>query len=65
MRHLKVRSLIIGNDLPLTIIAGPCVMEGRDHALMMAEQLSILSKKMGFGLIYKTSFDSSYWITHV
>ena len=59
MRHLKVRSLIIGNDLPLTIIAGPCVMEGRDHALMMAEQLSILSKKMGFGLIYKTSFDKA------
>jgi 2-dehydro-3-deoxyphosphooctonate aldolase (KDO 8-P synthase) len=59
MRHLKIGGLTVGNDLPLTIIAGPCVMESRDHALMMAARLSELSKEMGFGLIYKTSFDKA------
>lgn len=59
MRHLKIGSLTVGNDLPLTIIAGPCVLENREHALMMAGELSELSKKMGFGLIYKTSFDKA------
>lgn len=59
MHHLKIGSLTVGNDLPLTIMAGPCVMENREHALMMAGELSELSKKMGFGLIYKTSFDKA------
>ena len=59
MRHLKIGALTVGNDLPLTIIAGPCVMENREHALMMAGELSELAKKMGFGLIYKTSFDKA------
>ena len=59
MRHLKIGALSVGNDLPLTIIAGPCVLENREHALMMAGELSELSKKMGFGLIYKTSFDKA------
>lgn len=59
MHHLKIGSLTVGNDLPLTIMAGPCVMESREHALMMAGELSELSKKMGFGLIYKTSFDKA------
>ena len=59
MRHLKIDSLTVGNDLPLTIIAGPCQMESREHALMMATELVKLSKKLGFGLIYKTSFDKA------
>ncbi len=59
MRHLKIGSLTVGNDLPLTIIAGPCQMESREHALMMAAELVELSKKLGFGLIYKTSFDKA------
>ncbi len=59
MRHLKIGSLTVGNNLPLTIIAGPCQMESREHALMMASELSKLAKKLGFGLIYKTSFDKA------
>jgi 2-dehydro-3-deoxyphosphooctonate aldolase (KDO 8-P synthase) len=59
MRHLKIGSLTIGNDLPLTIMAGPCQMESSDHAMMMADELTKLSKKLGFGLIYKTSFDKA------
>ncbi len=51
--------ITLGNHLPLGIIAGPCVLESRDHALMMAAELKDLSEKLGFGLIYKTSFDKA------
>lgn len=47
------------NDLPLTIIAGPCQMESREHAFDMAGALKELSEKLGFGLIYKSSFDKA------
>ncbi|SEF93719.1 3-deoxy-8-phosphooctulonate synthase [Bosea lathyri] len=48
-----------GNALPLAIIAGPCQMESRDHALEMAFALKEIADKLGFGLIYKTSFDKA------
>lgn len=56
---IKVGALEIGNDLPLTIIAGPCAMESRAHALEMAQALKEESDKLGFGLIYKSSFDKA------
>jgi len=56
---IKVGSLEIGNDLPLAIIAGPCVMESRSHALEMAEALKVEANELGFGLIYKSSFDKA------
>jgi 2-dehydro-3-deoxyphosphooctonate aldolase (KDO 8-P synthase) len=49
----------IGNALPLSIIAGPCAMEGRHHALEMAHALKEASERLGVGLIYKTSFDKA------
>lgn len=49
----------IGNDQPLTILAGPCAMESRDHALMTAERLKEISERVGLNLIYKTSFDKA------
>lgn len=58
-RHIKVGDFEIGNDLPLTLIAGPCAMESRGHALDMAGSLKELSEKLGFNLIYKTSFDKA------
>ena len=57
--HIRVNELIIGNDLPLSIIAGPCQMEGRGHALDMAGALADISQELGIGLIYKTSFDKA------
>jgi 2-dehydro-3-deoxyphosphooctonate aldolase (KDO 8-P synthase) len=59
IRHIKVGPVTIGNDLPLVLIAGPCQMESREHALEMAEALSILCKKRGIGFIYKSSFDKA------
>ncbi|WP_332118876.1 3-deoxy-8-phosphooctulonate synthase [Azorhizobium caulinodans] len=52
----KVR---IGNSLPLALIAGPCQMESRDHALETAAALKEIADRLGIGLIYKTSFDKA------
>tara|TARA_R110001606_G_scaffold93498_2_gene207639 strand:+ start:351 stop:1208 length:858 start_codon:yes stop_codon:yes gene_type:complete len=58
-RHVPVGGLTIGNDLPLTVLAGPCAMESRDHALEMASALKGIADRVGFGLIYKSSFDKA------
>ncbi|HMT15259.1 MAG TPA: 3-deoxy-8-phosphooctulonate synthase [Aestuariivirga sp.] len=47
------------NDAPLALIAGPCQMESRDHAFMMAESLKAICQKLGIGLVYKSSFDKA------
>ncbi len=57
--HVTVKSLKIGNDLPFTLIAGPCVLESRQHGLEMSQALCELTKKLGIGFIYKTSFDKA------
>ncbi len=49
----------VGNAEPLTIIAGPCQMESRQHALEMAHALKEIAARLGVGLIYKTSFDKA------
>jgi len=46
-----------GTDLPL--IAGPCVIEGRDHALKMAESIASVAANVGLPYIFKTSFDKA------
>ena len=56
---VKVGSVEIGNAKPLSIIAGPCAMESRDHALEMAIALKDVARKAGVGLIYKSSFDKA------
>jgi 2-dehydro-3-deoxyphosphooctonate aldolase (KDO 8-P synthase) len=48
-----------GNDLPLALIAGPCALEGRAHALEMAAALKEIAARLGIGLVYKTSFDKA------
>ena len=57
--HVKVGNLTIGNDLPLVLIAGPCQMESRAHALEVASALKEIAAKAGLGLIYKSSFDKA------
>ncbi|WP_149537808.1 3-deoxy-8-phosphooctulonate synthase [Siccirubricoccus phaeus] len=47
------------NHLPLALIAGPCQMESRAHALEMAAALKEICDKLGIGLVYKTSFDKA------
>ena len=58
-RHLHVGNVTIGNDRPLALIAGPCQIESRGHALEMAHALVEITGKLGIGLIYKSSFDKA------
>jgi 2-dehydro-3-deoxyphosphooctonate aldolase (KDO 8-P synthase) len=48
-----------GNALPLALIAGPCALESRAHALEMASALKEIAARVGLGLVYKTSFDKA------
>jgi 2-dehydro-3-deoxyphosphooctonate aldolase (KDO 8-P synthase) len=48
-----------GNALPLALIAGPCVLESRAHALETAAALKAIATKLGIGLVYKSSFDKA------
>jgi 2-dehydro-3-deoxyphosphooctonate aldolase (KDO 8-P synthase) len=48
-----------GNDLPLALIAGPCQMESRAHALEVASALKEITGRLGVGLVYKSSFDKA------
>ena len=59
LRHISVGDLSIGNDLPLALIAGPCVIEGRAHALETAQALREIASGAGLGLIYKSSYDKA------
>jgi 2-dehydro-3-deoxyphosphooctonate aldolase (KDO 8-P synthase) len=48
-----------GNGLPLALIAGPCVLESRAHALETAQALKEIAGRLGIGLVYKSSFDKA------
>ena len=48
-----------GNALPLALIAGPCQLESRAHALEIASALKEIAARVGIGLVYKTSFDKA------
>ncbi|MFM2044829.1 MAG: 2-dehydro-3-deoxyphosphooctonate aldolase, partial [Pseudomonadota bacterium] len=50
---------VIANDRPFVLIAGPCQLESRDHALEMSAALVEITGRLGIPLIYKTSFDKA------
>ena len=56
---VTVDQLQIANDRPLTLIAGPCQMESKDHAFEMCGALKELSHRLGLQFIYKTSYDKA------
>ncbi|MGE0745338.1 MAG: 3-deoxy-8-phosphooctulonate synthase [Rhodospirillales bacterium] len=58
-RHVQVGRNRVGNDLPLTLIAGPCALESRQHAMEMSHALVEMTARLGIGLIYKSSFDKA------
>jgi 2-dehydro-3-deoxyphosphooctonate aldolase (KDO 8-P synthase) len=58
-RHVQAGNATFGNDIGLTIIAGPCQMESRQHALDVAGALKEITTELGIGLVYKTSFDKA------
>ena len=58
-KHVGIAGVQVGNDLPFALLAGPCAMESRQHALDMAGALVNLTRDLGIGFIYKTSFDKA------
>ena len=59
MKHISVADLTIGNDCPLTLIAGPCQLESADHAQMVAGKLKEACDKAGAQFVFKGSFDKA------
>ncbi len=58
-RPVRVGDLVIANDRPFTLIAGPCQIESRAHALEVAHGLAEMAAATGVGVIYKSSFDKA------
>ena len=56
---VSVGNAKFGNDLPFALIAGPCVLESRAHALETAAGLKEIAARLGLGLVYKSSFDKA------
>ena len=58
-RTVEIGNVTIAADRPFALIAGPCAIESREHALMMAGELKSLCGDLGIPLIYKSSFDKA------
>ena len=58
-RPVHIGNLTIANDKPVALIAGPCALESREHALEVSHALVEMCGKLGMALIYKTSFDKA------
>ncbi|NVO54434.1 3-deoxy-8-phosphooctulonate synthase [Rhodobacteraceae bacterium B1Z28] len=59
MKHVKISDLTVGNDLPLTIIAGPCQLETADHAQMIAGTMKEACDAAGAQYVFKASYDKA------
>ena len=58
-RKIKIGNFELGNKLPLALIAGPCQIESRSHAVELAGKLIELTQKLGINYIFKASFDKA------
>ena len=58
-KSIEIGGLKIANDAPFVLLAGPCALESRDHAMEMSVALVEITSALGIGLIYKTSFDKA------
>ncbi len=58
-KHVSVGPHTMGNDLPLVVIAGPCQIESRDHALEVSSALKEIGEAAGVPIIYKSSYDKA------
>jgi len=57
--RIEIGNVTVANDVPFTLIAGPCALESRGHALEVSDALKGITTGLGIGLIYKTSFDKA------
>ncbi len=58
-KEIKINNIIIGNKRPLTLIAGPCVVESYEHSVLMVSKIKSITEKLGINFIYKSSFDKA------
>ena len=56
---VETRSAVFSSERPFALIAGPCQMESRDHAIEMADALSSICRDLDIGLVFKTSYDKA------
>ncbi|MEZ5686656.1 MAG: 3-deoxy-8-phosphooctulonate synthase [Paracoccaceae bacterium] len=59
MKDVKIGGLTVGNDRPLTVIAGPCQLETEAHALMIATEMARACAQAGAQFIFKASYDKA------
>ncbi len=59
MKTVDIGGVAVGNDLPLTIIAGPCQLESADHAQMIAGRMAEICAAAGAGYVFKASYDKA------
>ena len=59
MKSIKINNFEIANDKPLTLIAGPCVIESQDHTLRLAEDIARVCERAKINFIFKASFDKA------
>ncbi|HQT61137.1 MAG TPA: 3-deoxy-8-phosphooctulonate synthase [Acidiphilium sp.] len=59
MKTVEIGDLRVGNDLPFTLIAGPCQIESAEHAGEVAGALAAMTRELGIGLIFKSSYDKA------
>ena len=65
IRQVKINNFAISNSLPLALIAGPCQLENREHAIHIAENIKKICDKLKINFVYKTSFDKANRTSHL
>ena len=58
-KKVKIGNFEIGNKLPLSLICGPCQIESREHAIMIASHMVEITQKLGINYVFKASFDKA------
>ena len=58
-RKVKIGNFEIGNKLPLSLVCGPCQIESREHAVMIASEMVKITQKLGINYVFKASFDKA------
>ncbi|NPD18438.1 3-deoxy-8-phosphooctulonate synthase [Alterinioella nitratireducens] len=59
MKQVEIGKIVVGNDRPLTLIAGPCQLQTRDHAHMIAGRMAEICDRAGAQYVFKASFDKA------
>jgi len=65
IKQVKIKNFSISNNLPIVLIAGPCQLENREHAIYMAENIKKICSKLKINFIYKTSYDKANRTSHL